>query len=769
MTIKQGSTAIAAVKVGTDTVTKMYAGADLVYSSASSSVDWDTYANGSMQVDVIGTSSSSVSNRFNQTRLTRGTSNYFESTNLSYAEDRAIPRIFINNDDPKITWDSSANMTSGAPYLAVWDVTDSQWLGVRASSNASGTTRWYQGNTTASTSGILTSSVVGHRCVFVGLTQDPGAITGWSDYDGVLPEKIFEMRPSQSSSAGYPYQQGLRYLFNSAADGGAFWFNELAQGTGYAVMQMSGADATEQTANRDAFITANNGKTMVIRDTQSRTIMRFNGSMTALHGIYVKFGNITTDWKGEWPSLEYVKGNIPTCYAVLNEQEDFDTYHTGYIHHIEGMNYSSAADNNIVQVDRTYPNSNYVNASGKLAMRYFNNVAPPPAIAVWNHTDKVWTAGAATTSTTPAASLTVTYDVDTPGYTDECFILYLDTAPTNVENWRDFDTYDFPLHTMVNGVGFGGASATSTYAGNLNTSGGTEAQRVMIVPRTSTDSTMQQRKYAMRWVPGNTGVYSHPMQYSITGYNRTLADLNNSAITDLYPEALAYYNPSGATQNAAGSVWTASRGWYVQKKDLSNTQGYSSTAGNVHYTDIRYSADPNDGLRIDSARWPLFALDSWDNGDDAPRTWGKPYLPEYCVWGVFGVEGSTYKYRSDTAGFGPYSNTPRNNDLLTTTGSSTTFIHTWNRLIVSHPTTTDRTEWAVKFPNGTTTTVRLREHMKTDGTVGDEYTYTGTWGQWNSYSSILTLSNPSAGAPAISSSAPDGTEFEWPLAFLVDA
>ena len=97
MTIKQGSTAIAAVKVGTDTVSKMYAGADLIYSSASD--DWDTYANGSMQVDVIGTSSSSGSNRFNQTRLTRGTSNYFESTNLSYAEDRAIPRIFINTDE----------------------------------------------------------------------------------------------------------------------------------------------------------------------------------------------------------------------------------------------------------------------------------------------------------------------------------------------------------------------------------------------------------------------------------------------------------------------------------------------------------------------------------------------------------------------------------------------------------------------------------------------------------------------------------------------
>ena len=97
------------------------------------------------------------------------------------------------------------------------------------------------------------------------------------------------------------------------------------------------------------------------------------------------------------------------------------------------------------------------------------------------------------------------------------------------------------------------------------------------------------------------------------------------------------------------------------------------------------------------------------------------------------------------------------------------WIHTWNKILIAHPTTTDRTEWALKHPNGSTTTVRLREHMKTDGTVGTEHTYTGTWAQWSTNTSYLILSNPSTGAPAISSSAPDGSELEYPLAFLIDA
>lgn len=88
---------------------------------------------------------------------------------------------------------------------------------------------------------------------------------------------------------------------------------------------------------------------------------------------------------------------------------------------------------------------------------------------------------------------------------------------------------------------------------------------------------------------------------------------------------------------------------------------------------------------------------------------------------------------------------------------------------MNHPTATDRTEWALKYPNGSTTTLRLREHVKSDGTVGDEHTYTGTWGQWGTTTSSLTLSNASAGAPAVSSSYPAGTELEYPLAFLIES
>jgi len=170
---KAASSAIAAVKVGTSAVSKVYMGADLVWSPPSSS-DWDTYDNGVYYGSVV------TSSQIELHAQTASTS-FFTPEKLDDSGGRLRFRV------AGTTWPATGDASIYAPFVAVYY--NNAWSIWRWEVNGSTPglqgyqARWqyYDG---ASNPGTNNLTAVGPSSV-VYLTQyTTGDYANWSAYDG---------------------------------------------------------------------------------------------------------------------------------------------------------------------------------------------------------------------------------------------------------------------------------------------------------------------------------------------------------------------------------------------------------------------------------------------------------------------------------------------------------------------------------------------------------------------------------------------------------
>lgn len=149
---------------------------------AASAVDWDTYENGIWQESPV-----------------HQTNTFYSTNNHSSIGAKELKSPTVNastwGDYVRTWWSYSyaptAQMNSGYtiadadPYLAVWDCAEGSWLGVAPLLEDSyGRISYSTSSNTNFKLFYQNLSSVGNTCIFVPLTEDPGDISGWRDYDG---------------------------------------------------------------------------------------------------------------------------------------------------------------------------------------------------------------------------------------------------------------------------------------------------------------------------------------------------------------------------------------------------------------------------------------------------------------------------------------------------------------------------------------------------------------------------------------------------------
>jgi len=146
---------------------------------AASAVDWDTYENGIWQESPV-----------HQTSIyyyTGGYTTYGANKLKSPAVNASTWGDYIESwwsygQRPTGSMSVGYTIADADPYVAVWDCARGLWLGVEPF-GAVGTNRAiYDDGGTRMFSTNSTS--IGNTCIFVPLTEDPGDISGWRDYDG---------------------------------------------------------------------------------------------------------------------------------------------------------------------------------------------------------------------------------------------------------------------------------------------------------------------------------------------------------------------------------------------------------------------------------------------------------------------------------------------------------------------------------------------------------------------------------------------------------
>lgn len=128
--------------------------------------DWDTYADGIWET--IGFASASTLSATSQTQIAASSS-------------FTMPSEGYYNAAVRSRYHSDTTTATAPPYVAIWDVSASAWYvkQYQGSFGSSGSYIWQFG-TTAYGGSFL--PVDGQDYVFVFLTQDPGGITGWTNY-----------------------------------------------------------------------------------------------------------------------------------------------------------------------------------------------------------------------------------------------------------------------------------------------------------------------------------------------------------------------------------------------------------------------------------------------------------------------------------------------------------------------------------------------------------------------------------------------------------
>jgi len=128
--------------------------------------DWDTYADGIWEV--IGWRSVNPGNATSQTQI--AASSTF-----------TMPSEGFYNSSVRSRYHSDATTATAPQYVAVWDVTNSSWH-VKGKNNDFGSSGAYIWQFGTLVYGSTLTMVDFQDYVFVYLTQDPGGITGWTNY-----------------------------------------------------------------------------------------------------------------------------------------------------------------------------------------------------------------------------------------------------------------------------------------------------------------------------------------------------------------------------------------------------------------------------------------------------------------------------------------------------------------------------------------------------------------------------------------------------------
>ena len=128
--------------------------------------DWDTYADGIWET--IGFAAANPANATAQTQI-------------SASSTFTMPDQGFYNAAVRSRYHSDVTTATAPPYVAIWDVSASTWYvkQYQREFGSSGAYVWQFG--IAAYGGTLTM-VDGQDYVFVYLTQDPGGITGWTNY-----------------------------------------------------------------------------------------------------------------------------------------------------------------------------------------------------------------------------------------------------------------------------------------------------------------------------------------------------------------------------------------------------------------------------------------------------------------------------------------------------------------------------------------------------------------------------------------------------------
>jgi len=146
----------------------------LHWPAAAAGVDWDTYEDGIWKISSL---SGTRSGAFVRT-----------STNFPYPTSQGF-----ETDSDRLVGAPFPTINDAPPYIALWNHTDQLWItdtaAPRRSSLASSSRAFYDDGGSFEIDGIThgyasLTSMVGDEIYLIYLTQDPGSITGWRDYDG---------------------------------------------------------------------------------------------------------------------------------------------------------------------------------------------------------------------------------------------------------------------------------------------------------------------------------------------------------------------------------------------------------------------------------------------------------------------------------------------------------------------------------------------------------------------------------------------------------
>ena len=250
---------------------------------------------------------------------------------------------------------------------------------------------------------------------------------------------------------------------------------------------------------------------------------------------------------------------------------------------------------------------------------------------------------------------------------------------------------------------------------------------------------------------------------------------NRSTNYSTMPDHHFYHNHSSLI--GTGDVYSFSGGWHAFGK--STNSSYQTGSGGIPFDIKEFTTDPVTG----GWRGPIGTrntLVTSSEGGQKAGYWKPPFVNDGLqLAGVFSQMGTTYNCRSDA---GATSNNPKlfmgrkyarlmNDVIEDTKNPGYMFMFSNNRLLVQWYGTYAAAN-KTAFDNGrpsSTCTVRMRQGNKANANLalGTEYTYTGTWGTWNSTVSLLTLSNGSTGAPTWTSEYNDGSWSPMTFSFLI--
>lgn len=177
---KAASSAVASLKVGTSSVSKVYAGADLIWSGVTNYADWDV-SNPSVTIAGYAKSSTgqridvgyeSASNAFGAYAMTSG--NSIDATHIGWSSGSKIDVDMSNTVN-------TTPFAAAYPYVAYWNETDNTWR--KGTADDRGAFKVDMIYSVSSPTLLWGSMDDGSQAVLF-YTSDPGSVSGWTAYDG---------------------------------------------------------------------------------------------------------------------------------------------------------------------------------------------------------------------------------------------------------------------------------------------------------------------------------------------------------------------------------------------------------------------------------------------------------------------------------------------------------------------------------------------------------------------------------------------------------